>query len=47
MEKSLILKEALALPDDARADLAEALLESLEKGADPDADESWRIEVRK
>ena len=42
-----ILKEALALPTEARAALAGSLLDSLDKGADEDAEASWEIEVNR
>lgn len=37
--------EALALPADARADLARVLLESLHEEADPDAAAAWVAEL--
>ena len=42
-----ILKEALALPTEARAALAGSLLDSLDKGVDEDAEASWEIEVNR
>ena len=42
-----ILKEALALPPEARAALADSLWESLEEESDQGVDEAWRQEVRK
>jgi len=42
-----ILKEALALPAEARAALADSLWESLEQGSDEGAAEAWRQEVKK
>jgi putative addiction module component (TIGR02574 family) len=40
-----LLKQALALPSDARAAMAESLLASLDDGVDENAAEAWRIEV--
>lgn len=42
-----ILKEALALPAEARAALADSLWESLDPEADPGVEEAWRREVRR
>jgi putative addiction module component (TIGR02574 family) len=42
-----ILKEALALPADARAALADSLWESLEEKPDEGIDEAWRSEVKR
>jgi putative addiction module component (TIGR02574 family) len=42
-----ILKEALALPPETRAALADSLWESLEEESDQGIDEAWRQEVRK
>lgn len=42
-----ILKEALSLPADARAALADSLLESLDTEVDENAEELWRVEIRK
>jgi putative addiction module component (TIGR02574 family) len=42
-----ILKQALALSDEERAELAGALLESLEPPADVDVDAAWRQEIVK
>ena len=43
-----LLQEALALPEDARVDLAEALLESVDPGpADEGADAAWSAEARR
>lgn len=42
-----ILRNALSLPVEARAALAESLLGSLEGDLDEDAEESWRTEIRK
>lgn len=40
-----ILKQALALPTEARAALAGSLLESLDTDVDEDAEAAWAIEV--
>jgi putative addiction module component (TIGR02574 family) len=40
-----ILKEALALPTEARAALAGSLLDSLDTDVDEDAEASWATEV--
>jgi len=42
-----LFQEALALPADARAALADSLLDSLEPQADQHAVELWRTEIRK
>jgi putative addiction module component (TIGR02574 family) len=42
-----ILKEALALPTEARAALAGSLLDSLDTDVDEDAEASWAIEVNR
>jgi putative addiction module component (TIGR02574 family) len=42
-----ILKEALALPPEARAALADHLWDSLDEEVDPDVEESWRQEIRR
>lgn len=42
-----ILKQALELSDEERAELAGALLESLEPPADADVDAAWREEIEK
>ena len=44
-EAAEILKEALALPTEARAALAGLLLESLDTEADEDAEAAWATEV--
>ena len=46
-EPSDILKEALALPADARAAIADSLLESLDTEIEPGAYEEWEREIRK
>ncbi|HSL81681.1 MAG TPA: addiction module protein [Thermoanaerobaculia bacterium] len=40
-----VLKEALNLPEDDRADIAGALLESLQPAAEADVEAAWRQEV--
>ena len=40
-----ILKDALALPSEARAALAGSLLESLETDIDEDAEAAWATEI--
>jgi len=42
-----ILREALALPTEARAALAGSLLDSLDTEVDEDAEASWAIEVNR
>jgi putative addiction module component (TIGR02574 family) len=43
-----LLQEALALSEDARVDLAEALLESVEhEPAEDGADEAWSAEAKR
>jgi putative addiction module component (TIGR02574 family) len=42
-----ILKEALALPAEARAALADSLWESLDAEIDAGAEEAWRQEIRR
>jgi putative addiction module component (TIGR02574 family) len=42
---SELLKKALALPAEARAALANTLLESLDDSVDPSAEEAWNIEI--
>jgi putative addiction module component (TIGR02574 family) len=46
-EAGEILKEALALPPEARAALADYLWDSLDPEVDPDVEESWRQEIRR
>jgi putative addiction module component (TIGR02574 family) len=40
-----ILKEALKLPDSARAALAGSLIDSLEDEVDEDAEQAWNTEI--
>ena len=42
-----LLKEALALPAEARAALAESLLGSLDTEVDADAEAAWQIEIQR
>jgi putative addiction module component (TIGR02574 family) len=42
-----ILKQALSLPPEARAALADSLLDSLDTKVDEGAGEMWREEIRK
>jgi putative addiction module component (TIGR02574 family) len=43
-----ILQEALSLPEDARLDLASALLESVDRDpADEGAEEAWSAEAKR
>ena len=42
-----ILKEALALPTEARAALAGSLLDSLDTNVDEDAEAAWATEVNR
>lgn len=44
-EVSELLKRALALPAEARAALANSLLESLDETVDPAAEEEWNQEI--
>ena len=46
-EAAEILKDALALPTEARAALAEAPLESLNTDVDEDAEVAWATEVNR
>ena len=41
----ILLQEALTLPDEERAEIAGALLESLEPQPDEDVETAWRQEV--
>ena len=46
-EAAEILKEALALPTEARAALAVSLLDSLDTDVDEDAESAWASEVNR
>jgi putative addiction module component (TIGR02574 family) len=40
-----VLKDALALPPEARSALIDSLIRSLDQGSDPAAEEAWREEI--
>ncbi|MBI4164481.1 MAG: addiction module protein [Acidobacteria bacterium] len=42
-----ILKQALMLPAEARAALADSLLESLDEEVDSDAEAAWQAEIQR
>jgi putative addiction module component (TIGR02574 family) len=42
-----VLKDALALPPEARGALIDSLIGSLDQGSDPGAEEAWREEIRR
>ena len=42
-----LLKDAMALPVEARAALADSLLGSLDTEVDPDAAAAWQIEIQR
>jgi putative addiction module component (TIGR02574 family) len=44
-EPAELLREALDLPEEARAALATSLLDSLETETDADAEQRWREEI--
>ena len=44
-EVAELLREALDLPSDDRAALADSLLDSLDTRHDPDAEDRWREEI--
>lgn len=44
-ETSKLLKKALALPPEARAALANSLLDSLDETVDESAEEQWNLEI--
>ena len=46
-DAAAILKEALALPSEARAALAGSLLDSLETDFDDDAEAAWAAEINR
>lgn len=46
-EAAEILREALALPLEARAAIADSLLDSLDAEIDEAAEEEWRREIRR
>ncbi len=41
-----VLKDALALPPEARAALIGSLVDSLDTEVDQDSEEAWRVEIR-
>jgi putative addiction module component (TIGR02574 family) len=46
-DASEVLKDALALPLEARAALIGSLVDSLDTEVDEDAEEAWRSEIRR
>jgi len=44
-EETELLRKALALPPEARAALANSLLESLDDAVDPAAEQAWSEEI--
>lgn len=46
-EAAELLARALRLPKEARAALADSLLESLDTEVDENAQEAWRLEIRR
>jgi putative addiction module component (TIGR02574 family) len=40
-----LLRDALALPPEARAALIDSLIDSLDQIVDDDAEEAWRVEI--
>lgn len=46
-EADTILAEALRLPPEARAALADSLLESIDSAIDEDVELAWRTEIRR
>jgi len=46
-EAAEILKNALALPVEARAAIADSLLDSLDQEIDPNAEDEWRREIQR
>ena len=40
-----LLNDAMRLPDEQRAALAAALIESLDQGVDEDAEAAWSVEI--
>jgi hypothetical protein len=43
----LLLDDALGLPDEQRAALAAALIESLDQSMDEDAEAAWSVEIQR
>jgi putative addiction module component (TIGR02574 family) len=46
-ETGELLKEALALPAEARAALADSLLDSLDREVDAEVEAAWQIEIQR
>jgi putative addiction module component (TIGR02574 family) len=46
-EAAQLLHEALELPPEQRAALADSLLGSLDSDVDPDAEQAWRDEIER
>jgi putative addiction module component (TIGR02574 family) len=46
-DASELLRDALLLPPEMRAALADSLLESIDSDVDSDAESEWRNEIRK
>ncbi|HEX4037832.1 MAG TPA: addiction module protein [Acidobacteriaceae bacterium] len=46
-EAAQLLHEALELPAEARAALADSLLDSLDKDVDADTEQAWREEIER
>jgi putative addiction module component (TIGR02574 family) len=46
-EAAQLLNEALELPAEARAALADSLLDSLDTAEDTDVDQAWRVEIER
>jgi putative addiction module component (TIGR02574 family) len=46
-ETAEILERAIRLPEEARAALADSLLESLDTEVDEDSEEAWREEIQR
>lgn len=47
LEAADLLARALQLPEEARAALADSLLESLDTEIDENAEEAWQLEIRR
>jgi putative addiction module component (TIGR02574 family) len=46
-EVAELLRDALTLPPEQRAALADSLLESLDTEVDPDAEGAWKLEIQR
>ena len=44
---SRLLQDALALPPEGRAALANSLIDSLDETVEPDAEKAWAAEIRR